>query len=185
MVEHNAELGDEIIATRIQQGNTDALGILIDRYETKLKRYGMRFLAYDDDIEDAVQEIFIKAYKNIQSFDANRKFSSWIYRIAHNEFINHIRLHARDPLPFLDFEVDTLIPHPFSDDTPESDLEKKETKELMDKALKKLSPKYREILLLFYYEELSYEEIADILRIPKTTVGVRLNRAKKELKKHL
>ena len=185
MVEQNPEQSDEIVATRIQQGNTDALGILIDRYEVKLKRYGMRFLAYDDDIEDAIQEIFIKAYQNIQSFDATRKFSSWIYRIAHNEFVNHIRRHARDPLPFLDFEVDTLIPHLFSNETPESNLERKETKELMDRALKKLSSKYREILLLFYYEELSYEEIADILRIPKTTVGVRLNRAKKELKKQL
>ena len=182
---HHTEKSDELIATEIQQGNIDAIGVLIDRYETKLKRYGMRFLTHDDDIEDVVQEIFIKAYQNIQSFDPKRKFSSWIYRIAHNEFINHIRYHARDPLPFFDFEVDTLIPHPFSDDTPESDLERKETKELMDRALKKLDSKYREILLLFYYEELSYEEIADILRIPKSTVGVRLNRAKKELKKYL
>lgn len=185
MVEQIPESSDEIIAVRIQRGNTQALGILIDRYETKLKRYGMRFFAYDDDIDDAVQEIFIKTYQNIQSFDPTRKFSSWIYRIAHNEFINHIRKHAKDPLPFLDFEVDTLIPHPFSEHTPENDMERKEVREMMDKALKKLSPKYREILLLFYYEELSYEEIADILRIPKTTVGVRLNRAKKELKKQL
>ena len=185
MVMQELEATDESIAGQIQGGDANKLGILIDRYEPKLKRYGMRFLSYDDDIEDAVQEIFIKAYQNIQSFDASRKFSSWIYRIAHNEFVNHIRKHARDPLPFLDFEIDTLIPHPFSEDTPENDMERKETKEMMEKALEKLSPKYREILLLFYYEELSYEEIADILRIPKTTVGVRLNRAKKELKKHL
>lgn len=185
MVEYKEEPSDEIVAARIQKGDEDALGILIDRYEAKLKRYGMRFLAYDDDIEDAVQDIFIKAYQNIKGYDSDRKFSSWLYRVAHNEFINHIRKHARDPLPFLDFDVDTLIPHPFSEDTPENDLERKEMKEIMDKALSKLSPKYREILLLYYYEEQSYEEIADILHIPKTTVGVRLNRAKKEIKKFL
>ena len=63
----------------------------MDRYQAKLLRYGRRFLAQDDHIVDVVQDVFIKTYENIQSFDATRKFSPWIYRIAHNAFVNEIR----------------------------------------------------------------------------------------------
>jgi len=82
---------DEAIALRVQNGDTDAFGTLITRYEVKMLRYGKKFLGQYEDIEDAVQDAFIKAYTNIQSFNTSMSFSPWIYRIAHNTFINVIK----------------------------------------------------------------------------------------------
>ena len=85
------EQTDEQIAQAVQKGDSSAFGLLVERYEPKLLRYAKKFLFDYEDGKDIVQEVFIKAYSNIQSFDSGRSFSSWIYRIAHNEFINAIR----------------------------------------------------------------------------------------------
>jgi RNA polymerase sigma-70 factor (ECF subfamily) len=116
----------------------------------------------------------------MQSFDTTRVFSAWIYRIAHNEFINAIKKRGVEPLSF--FDPDTLFPHPTTRETPESAMIQEETKQLIEKSLTKLRPKYREILVLYYLEELDYKTISDVLQIPVPTVGVRLKRAKDMLK---
>ncbi len=85
------ELTDEEIVSMIRSGETDSFGILVERYEAKMKRYARKFLFGYEDTEDLIQQVFVKAYVNIRSFDTTRKFSSWLYRIAHNEFINAIR----------------------------------------------------------------------------------------------
>ena len=77
-----AEMTDEEIALRVQRGDADAYGTLIERYQAKLMRYARKFLVDSEDATDIVQDIFIKTYENIQSFDATRRFSPWIYRIA-------------------------------------------------------------------------------------------------------
>lgn len=177
------ETTDEIIARQVQAGEAEAFGELVGRYQEKMIRYGRKFLRGYADIEDAVQEVFIKAYQNINSFDASKKFSSWIYRIAHNEFINMIKKKGREPLPF--FDPDTLWPHPLSHDLTDDGIKRSETKAAVESGLDKLAPKYREILVLYYLQELSYQEIADVLRIPIATVGVRLKRGREALKKLL
>ena len=92
------EKSDEELVRLVQKKRTDVFSILVKRYEHKLSRYGKRFLFDYENIEDAVQDIFIKAYINIQSFDASKKFSPWVYRIAHNHFINIIKKSKREPL---------------------------------------------------------------------------------------
>lgn len=174
-------LTDEAIASLIQKGDKDKFAILMDRYVKKLSHYGHKFLSNQDNIEDVVQEVFIKTYQNIQSFDTSRTFSSWIYRIAHNTFINSIKKTSRGPLYLFDF--DTLIPHPTYEDPDVKERERKEMKEIIDKGLEELSSEYKEIIILYYLEELSYKEIADILQIPIGTVGIRLKRAKDALRK--
>src|ERR1039457_56959 len=101
------EQTDEQIAIAVQKGDAQAFGALVERFEPKLLRYARKFLFDYEDGKDMVQEVFIKAYSNIQSFDADRSFSSWIYRIAHNEFINAIRKKGREPISF--FDPDTLF----------------------------------------------------------------------------
>ncbi len=171
---------DEEIARSVQKGKADLFAVLIGRYEPKLARYARKFMSGNEDIEDLLQEVFIKTYRNIQSFDPARKFSPWIYRIAHNEFVNTLRKKGRDPLPF--FDADTIFPHPVAKENPRTDSEKKEIALLLEKCLGQLNPKYREPLVLYYMEELSYQEISDIMEIPITTVGVRIMRAKEMLK---
>lgn len=172
---------DEAIARMVQGGDVEAFGVLVDRYTSKMERYAYKFLFGYDDRQDMVQSVFVKAYTNIQSFDTRRSFSPWLYRIAHNEFISAIKKNGREAIPF--FDPDTLLPHPVSLERATSDAEFRELHEMLEAYLEKLSPKYREVLVLFYYEEMDYESIADVLLVPVSTVGVRLRRAREALKK--
>ena len=175
------ERSDETIARSVQTGEVEAFGELVVRYENKLKRYAQKFLSQKEDVEDLVQEVFIKAYTNIQSFDINLRFSPWIYRIAHNIFVNELRRKSR--YGFNVFDADTILPLIPAKETADNNILKEEIKKEMEFLLKNLSDKYREIVVLHYFQELSYKEISDILQIPTTTVGVRMLRAKSQLKK--
>ncbi len=182
MIEPLPEPSDEEVAKRVQQGDLQSFGALVTRYEEKMTRYARRFLADGDEIKDIVQDIFVKAYMNIKSFDATRRFSPWIYRIAHNEFVNALRKKkGKETIPLFDF--DTLFPHLVAHEDTEATAERTELKHLLEEGLTKLDPKYREPLVLYYFEDLGYKEIADILKIPTSTVGVRLQRGKAMLRK--
>ncbi len=98
---------DEELACAVQAGNSLAFAGLVERFAPRLTRYGMRYLAREEDIEDVIQDVFLRAYENIQSYDRSYRFSPWIYRIAHNAFVNVLRKHSKRSFEFLDF--DTLI----------------------------------------------------------------------------
>lgn len=181
MIETKTAPSDEELASLVQQGQKEKFGELMKRYSAKLFRYGRQFLKNSDNIEDVVQDVFIKTYQNINSFDTTQRFSPWIYRIAHNTYINAIKKQNSGPLYLFDF--DTLISHTAIEEDPMvKEREQKEIKEIVDKGLSEIEPKYREILVLYYIEDFSYKEIADILKVPMGTVGVRVMRAKKILK---
>ena len=171
---------DEAIARKLQAGDKEVFAVFIERYEARLVRYGRKFLSRHEDVQDIVQDVFISAYQNIKSFDPDQRFSPWLYRIAHNAFVNAIKKRSRNPLVFLDF--DTFLPHIAYDDPDETERERKDMRVLIDKGLDSISPKYKEVLILHYFEDLGYQEIADILRVPTSTIGVRLKRGKDALK---
>lgn len=173
---------DEQIAELVQHGDIDSFGELVSRYEEKLTRYARRFLARREDVEDLVQDAFVKAYEHIQSFDTSLRFSPWIYRIAHNTFINEIKRKSRYSSVF---EADTILPLMPARETADEAVLSAELQAEMELVLDTLSPKYREVLVLHYYEELSYKEISDVLKIPVTTVGVRMTRARTKIKELL
>ena len=174
------EATDEDVVARVQAGDMSSFDILIERYEKKIKRYARKFL-FKDDADDIVQEVFIKAYINIKSFDAGKRFSPWIYRIAHNEFINAIKKKKTEKILFFDFDL--LFPHPAARDSADGEAINNSLRSMLDKCLDKINVKYREPLVLYYFENLNYKEISDILHIPASTVGVRLARGKAILKK--
>lgn len=180
--EHNS-MSDEALATLVQGNNHDAFGVLMDRYQAKLLRYGKRFLAREENIDDVVQDVFVKAYQNMRSFDAARKFSPWLYRIAHNAFVNEIRRKKREPLLYID--LDAILAHPSYEFDPAADEERVQMQSLMNKGLDALGSAYKEVIILYYIEELSYQEISDILQVPVGTVGVRLRRARLALKEYV
>jgi RNA polymerase sigma-70 factor (ECF subfamily) len=171
---------DEECARQVQQGDHNAFGILVDRYQEKLLRYGKRFLSAQEDVEDIVQDVFVSAYQKIQSFDPSQRFSPWIYRIAHNAFIDGLKKKTRSP--FINMDFDALLSHAAGDELVEKERDRKEMRTMIDKGLDRLSPKYREAIILYYLEELSYKEIADVLQVPLGTVGARVKRAKEDLK---
>ena len=178
-----SEPTDEELARLVQDDDHQALATLMDRYTGKLLRYGRRFLASEDDISDVVQDVFVAAYQNIQDFDSTRRFSPWIYRIAHNAFVDGLRKRAKGPVYGLDF--DRVVPHPIYEDPDENGKEKEEMRVLLAGHLDELRPAYREIVDLHYFEDFKYQEIADILHIPIGTVGIRLSRARQMLKKSM
>ncbi len=174
---------DEAVAVRVQKGETEAFSLLLERYEKKITRYARKFLSHPDDVKDIVQDVFVKAYVNIKSFDSSRRFSPWIYRIAHNEFINALKKKKSEKISFIDFDV--LLPHPAAVETADADVDRQDLRRLLDGGLKKMPAKYREPLVLYYFEEMNYREIGDIIHLPVSTVGIRLQRGKLLLKKIL
>lgn len=175
-------ISDEELAIFVQSGNHKAFEELLERYQAKIARYAKRFFVDKEDVEDLVQDVFMKIYININSFDSGQRFSPWAYRIAHNTFVNKIAWKSIRKLVSIDAdEIFTLTLA--SHENVERESIKREEKEQMEKYLKTLDDKYREPLVLFFYEDLSYEEIADILKIPINTVGIRILRGKEKLKK--
>lgn len=175
-------LTDEEIVLRVQKGDSEIFGVLVDRYEKKLLRYGKKFLAHPEDVQDIVQDVFIRAYRNIQSFDLAQRFNPWIYRIAHNAYLNTMRRNSLAPLT-VDF--DTVLVHFKYDDPSESEREQRDMRDLVERSMNGLSAKYREVLILHYFEEMPYKDIADVLEIPIGTVSIRLKRAREALKKNI
>jgi len=174
---------DEDLARKVQAGNSSAFDEIMVRYESRLTRYGKRYLSRVEDIEDVIQDVFLKTYENMQSYNSEYRFSPWIYRIAHNAFVNVLRKQKHRTFEFFDF--DTLV-SPLSFTQPkESEAESSKLHQVIEEHLGELSPKYREVIVLHYFEELSYEEIADVLHIPIGTVGVRLSRARVLLRQTL
>lgn len=173
-------LSDEALVARVQADDSDAFGTLIERYEDRLLRYGRKFLSDQEDIRDLVQDAFIRAYQNIQNFDPDLRFSPWMYRIAHNVFVNRLKQQKRFPLKYIDFDL--FVSHPIYEDPAEQEREQEEMRVMVEQFLQELSPKYREVVILHYLEDMAYKDIADVLSVPIGTVGIRLKRAKAALK---
>jgi len=176
---------DEEIAYLVQSGQIELFSILVNRYEVKMTSYARRMLYNAEDVKDVVQDIFTKAFVYMNSFDKKRKFSSWLYRIAHNEIINAYKKNKRKGfLPL--FDLDVFLPHHLNNDGDKisNDLEQKEMQEIISKCLNRIQDKYKEPLALYYLEGFSYKEIADIMHLPVSTVGIRIKRSK-EIMKHI
>jgi RNA polymerase sigma-70 factor (ECF subfamily) len=159
---------------------------LMKRYEQKLLAYIKRITSVShEEAEDVLQETFIKTYLNLNNFDQDLKFSSWIYRIAHNEVINNYRKSKARP-SLINFEDnDVFIKSIASDLNLVSEMDSKILKENIEKVLNEINPKYREVLILKFLEEKDYREISDILAKPMGTVATLINRAKKQFKEKL
>ncbi len=172
---------EQIVAMTLKEHST--FGFIIERYEAKLKRYIIRLgVRNHDDQLDVLQEIFIKAYKNLNSFDTSLSFSSWIYRIAHNEAISWYRKQKVRPEGHLIIDSEERLNLLSAKDVgSEVTFDQAINANELAKALEKMEVKYREVLILRYFEQKEYEEISDILKIPVGTVGTLIFRAKKQL----
>lgn len=164
----------------------DYFGVLISRYEGKLDRYVRRLGVFSpDDRHDVLQDIFIKVYRNLNAFDQKLSFSSWIYRIAHNETMSWFRRRAARPEGHMVDDGDAVLELISGRETSERVHLEESDRESINKAIKELPQKYQDVLLLRYFEERTYEEIADILEIPIGTVATLVFRAKDRLKRLL
>lgn len=165
---------DEELADKTIRGNVNAYEELMVRYEFPVLRYVI-YLVHDKELaEDILQETFIKAFRNMTGFDTKRKFSSWLYRIAHNTAMDALRKNR----PVVISEDPDLGKYATVEPAIAEKLDKEILAHDIGRCLAGLAQKYKAPLLLHYYQQKSYKDISDILRIPSATVGVRINRAK-------
>ena len=177
------DLTDEEIVRRTLS-DKEAFALLIERYEAKLYRYLERLgVGVLEDREDILQNAFIKAYKNLNSFDPSLAFSSWMYRIAHNEAMSFFRAKHARPQVILSEEGEILLTELRDEDSDTShNAELRISREKLAEAFTTLSPQYRDVLALRFFEDRSYTEMSDILEVPVGTVSTLLYRAKRALR---
>jgi RNA polymerase sigma-70 factor, ECF subfamily len=160
-----------------------AFAAIVSRYEAPLMRYVVRLGCRNTaSAQDLLQEIFIKTYLHLNDYDQSFPFSSWIYRIAHNEIISFFRKEKIRPT-VLDREADLFLLENLVSDLGVSDSEHHlHSPREIQAVVEALEPKYQDVIVLKFFEEKSYEEISDILQIPEGTVATLINRAKKKMK---
>jgi len=168
-------LTDEQVVHLIRTKDRELYAEIMTRYKSRLTRYANYLLSDSSHADDAVQQGFIKAYINLQSFDTKKKFSSWIYRIIHNEAINIVKKNK------VEIDISTQFSLASAENV-EDEYIRNELTTITRYCITKLPIIYREPITLYFIDDYSYKEISDILRIPTSTVGIRLSRGKKYLK---
>ena len=174
---------DEAIIELVLAGNTHMFSHLVDRYRDKIYGMALGFTGNNSDAQDISQEIFIKVFKNLYRFSNKSKFSTWLYRVSYNVSIDWTRSNSKHTgnMDLTGYENELAD----SRAGPEESLLEKQERLTLKKAIYDLKEKYRNILILFYFQGLSYEETAEILQIPVKTVETQLYRARKKLKEGL
>lgn len=173
----------------VLKGDQNAFAEIVELYKDKVYQLCYRMLGNAHEAEDMAQEAFIRAYVNISRFNTDLKFSTWLYRIATNLCIDRIR--KKKPDYYLDAEVagtDGLTMYsqiPAEVKKPEDELEGMELQELIQQEILKLPEKYRTVIILKYIQELSLNEISEILDMPLGTVKTRIHRGREALRQQL
>ena len=159
---------------------------IVRRYEAPLKRYVSRLLGeHGAHVEDVLQEVFIKAYVNLNDYDRKRRFSPWIFRIAHNEAMSLHRRKRTEPR-FVSGEEGLLLLDRIADATDGQRIfDAARDEERLHAAIAGLGARFRDAIILRYLEERDYEDIADILQLPPGTVATLIRRGKERLRKSL
>jgi RNA polymerase sigma-70 factor, ECF subfamily len=173
---------EQELIEKIRTDKPDDFRLLIDAYQQRLFMYILRYINDQDKAEDILQDAFIKMYTNLNSFDVSRPFSPWAYRITHNEVINAIK----KTKPSVSTDDNEWLPELIDDNQQlMNELDQKMQNQQLYSQMSKLPMKYREVLVLHYFQSCDYQTISNILHIPSSTVGTRIKRAKAQLKRAL
>jgi len=174
---------DGELIERVQKGETRCFADLVSRYQDPVYSMALRFVRGEGDAEDIAQEAFLRAYRGLEGFKGESKFSTWLYRITWNLCADWLRRNRKpgrapvaidDAADLADGRIDL-----------EQGLLAEEEKRKVGEALDGLDEKYRAVLILLYYQKMSYEQIAAVLEVPMKTVETRLYRARKLLRASL
>jgi len=178
-------MSDEMLCISASSGNINAFEMIIDRWERKVYSLASRFLFNKEDAEDATQDIFLKVYAKIHTFNGNSSFKTWLYSVALNS-INDYRRKSRRKHSMVGEEVldnETSSNHDYRDsNNPYEAAHKKQFINLLKLSMSKLPEKQRIVLILKEYNDLTFEEIANVMRCPVSTVKSRLYKGLENLK---
>jgi RNA polymerase sigma-70 factor, ECF subfamily len=181
------QISDEDLIEKFQRGDIYAYELIVKRYKDQLLNFVYRFLSNHEEAEDVVQETFLRVYRNRHAYQRVAKFSTWIYTIAGNLARTELRRRNRRRIFSLSSMGVEDKEYEISDDmlSPERHTNTVLSEEIIQKEINRLSPKFREVIILRDIQELSYEEISKIIRVPIGTVKSRVNRARLRLQSRL
>lgn len=170
---------------RCLAGENSAWESLLKVYTRKIYNLCYRFTGRAEEAEDLTQEVFIKIFRTLQSFDAAQgSFSTWLHRVARNHLVDHYRRNQKDRMTgSIEDDLEMIAEKPSPSAGPAAQVENRERKEFLQRALDRLSPDLREAVVLRDLQDLDYLEIAQVLGVPEGTVKSRINRGRLELAK--
>ncbi len=181
---------DAVLIALSKQGDREAFNRLVERYSTQIYNFAYRMTNSREDAEDIYQNAFIHAFRGIKSFRADAAFSTWLYRIVRNAYLDEQKRRRARPHTSLEDYIETedgAFTREVVDDAPSLDevVQTNERRRVIQRAIAQLPERQREILVLYEMHGFSYEEIAGILEINVGTVKSRLNRARTSLRDRL
>lgn len=184
-----SEPSDTELVVRTLDGSQAAFGELVRRYERPIVGLVLRMVRDRGVAEELAQDVFVKAYDRLETYDQRRKFSSWLFKVAHNATIDHLRRRRLDTVPLETTESDdvqlTDVLAASGGRQPDDRVLQREIGEALEAAIGELRPAYREVLLLRFAHGASYDEIAEVMDLPLGTVKTHLHRARKQLAERL
>lgn len=170
---------DDYIINQIKTGDTKAFTVLVDRYKDLVFTLAIRMLKNREEAEELAQDTFVKVYKSLDKFKGESKFSTWIYRVAYNSCLDRLKRNKRQ---LNEVEINEFTEHNIKTlDNALDNLEMYEQQKTIQNCLQQLPSEDGFLMTLYYYEELSLDEIATIVNIEANTVKVRLFRIRKKL----
>ncbi|NRA92219.1 MAG: sigma-70 family RNA polymerase sigma factor [Psychroserpens sp.] len=178
---------DQTIINQIIEGDTNAFAVLVDRYKDLVFTLALRMLKNREEAEEVAQDTFIKAFRKLDKFKGDSKFSTWIYRVAYNTCLDRIkknRKHLND-VTIDEFTINQVV----SIDNVLNTIEKKERNQMIKACIDKLSQEESFLLTLYYFDDLSLDEISEVVGMNNNAIKVKLFRSRKKLatllKQHL
>jgi RNA polymerase sigma-70 factor (ECF subfamily) len=164
---------------QILAGNSNAFSFIVDRHKNKAFNLAFRICGNREEAEEVSQDSFLKAYRSLASFKMQSSFATWFYRIVYNTAISNVRLKRKGILSLEDFPADAT--DFIGGNISEEEAETEYRNSLINFALQKISEEERGLVSLFYYEEMSTEEISDVTGISKSNIKVKLFRARQKM----
>lgn len=175
-------LEEKALLRRAQAGDREAFGEIVRRYQDSVFNLCYRMLGDYHEAEDAAQETFLRAYRHLRRYDPNRRFSTWVLSIASHHCIDRLRTRR---VTLVSLDAPDVHRHYGSTSHPEESVLRRERADHVQAMLRRLSPDYRLVLVLHYYHDMSYAEIAELLGTTEGAVKTRAHRARRELGKLL
>ena len=182
------QASDWDLVARAQKGDLDAFTLIVNQYKMRLFGYILRMIHSREDAEDILQEVFLRVYSSLARYSPQYQFSTWIYRIAQNLCIDHLRRRKLSTFSVdekFGSEEELTLELPDESMSPESIFESNAVKQEVEEAIYELPVKYRSVIILRHIQDLSYEEISQIMDMPVNTVKTHIFRARRILRRRL
>ncbi|PWJ39151.1 RNA polymerase sigma factor [Sediminitomix flava] len=182
-MKNNTPEKELIIIQQVLNGQKDAFRYLVEEYKSFVFNLAFQLLKNKEEAEEVAQDSFIRAYKYLSSFNGKAKFSTWLYKIVYNTALTQLKRRKKF-ISSMDDVASSELPKTAAEQAA-NEIHKEDQKYYLEKAIARLSSEDQALITLFYMQELSLQEVSQVVNLPENTIKVRLHRIRKRLQKHL